>query len=143
MFPVRVTRSQTGASTLVRLDSIEIPAPELFLRMEVAPHGIRVVLIEPGDFRTGFTASRRMARNAGSSVYSARQAKALGVMEHDEAHGATPESVGRLVHRVITSRSPRARYVVGPVSETLALALRRFAPARLFEWGIAMYYRVR
>jgi NAD(P)-dependent dehydrogenase (short-subunit alcohol dehydrogenase family) len=113
------------------------------LRMEVAPFGIRVVLIEPGDFRTGFTASRRMARGAGAEAYAARQAKALAVMEHDETNGATPEAVGRLVHRIIRMRSPRARYSVGPVSEKFALALKRFAPARLFEWGIATYYKVR
>jgi NAD(P)-dependent dehydrogenase (short-subunit alcohol dehydrogenase family) len=113
------------------------------LRIEVAPLGIRVALVEPGDFRTGFTASRRMARDAAPPAYSARQAKALGVMEHDETHGATPEAVGRLVHRIITSRSPRVRYAVGPASEKLALALRRFAPSRLFEWGIATYYRAR
>jgi short-subunit dehydrogenase len=35
------------------------------LRLEVTPFGIRVVLIEPGDFRTGFTASRRKAAGAG------------------------------------------------------------------------------
>jgi NAD(P)-dependent dehydrogenase (short-subunit alcohol dehydrogenase family) len=113
------------------------------LRMEVAPLGVRVVLIEPGDFRTGFTASRRMARDVASPVYSTRQAKALAVMEHDEMHGTPPEAAARLVHRVITSRSPRARYAVGPPSELLALALRRFAPGGLFERGLALYYRVR
>lgn len=113
------------------------------LRMEVAPFGIRVVLVEPGDFHTGFTASRRVSRDSASQAYTARQAKALEVMEHDETHGATPESVGRLVHRILTNRSPALRYAVGPASETLALALKRLAPSRLFEWGIARYYRVR
>lgn len=113
------------------------------LRLEVAPHGIRVVLVEPGDFRTGFTASRRLARAAHSPVYADRQAKALGVMERDETHGATPESVARLVYRIIRKGSPRLRYAVGPASETVALALKRLAPSRLFEWGIASYYRVR
>lgn len=113
------------------------------LRLEVAPHGIRVVLVEPGDFRTGFAASRRLARAAHSPVYADRQAKALGVMERDETHGATPESVARLVYRIIRKGSPRLRYAVGPASETVALALKRLAPSRLFEWGIASYYRVR
>lgn len=113
------------------------------LRLEVAPHGIRVVLVEPGDFRTGFTASRRLARAAHLPVYADRQAKALGVMERDETHGATPESVARLVYRIIRKGSPRLRYAVGPASETVALALKRLAPSRLFEWGIASYYRVR
>jgi len=145
------------------------------LRMEVAPFGIQVVLIEPGDFRTGFTAARRMAEPgaptgpgdgtgpcvgrgfslAGAegnpkgspytrdgSPYAARQAKALAVMEHDETHGATPEAVARLVHRIITARSPGVRYAVGPVSEKLALILQRLLPSRLLAWGIAKYYRV-
>jgi NAD(P)-dependent dehydrogenase (short-subunit alcohol dehydrogenase family) len=113
------------------------------LRMEVAPLGIRVVLVEPCDFKTGFTASRRMTRDSPSPAYAARQERALGVMEHDETHGAAPEPVGRLVHRILTTRSPAVRYAVGPASETLALALKRLAPSRVFEWGIARYYRVR
>jgi NAD(P)-dependent dehydrogenase (short-subunit alcohol dehydrogenase family) len=112
------------------------------LRLEVAPFGIRVVLVEPGDFRTGFTANRRTVAGGDADAYAERQAKALHVMEHDEMSGATPEAVGRLVHRVIMMRFPRARYSVGPVTETIALALKRFAPSRLFEWGLAKYYRV-
>jgi NAD(P)-dependent dehydrogenase (short-subunit alcohol dehydrogenase family) len=116
------------------------------LRMEVAPFGIQVVLVEPGDFRTGFTAARRMARGADGnpqgSPYGERQAKALAVMEHDETHGAKPRAVARLVHRIITTRSPGVRYAVGPVSEKLALILKRLLPSRLLSWGIAKYYRV-
>jgi NAD(P)-dependent dehydrogenase (short-subunit alcohol dehydrogenase family) len=126
------------------------------LRSEVAAFGIQVVLIEPGDFRTGFTAARRMARaavgrafrpaeaqgNPEASPYAERQAKALAVMEHDETHGATPEVIGRLVHRIMTSRSPGVRYTVGPVSEKLALILKRLLPSRMLAWGIAKYYKV-
>jgi NAD(P)-dependent dehydrogenase (short-subunit alcohol dehydrogenase family) len=159
------------------------------LRMEVAPFGVKVVLIEPGDFRTGFTAARRLARGASGqpdaapkgdglrtdgsaglaapkgdglrtdgspglaapkgdglrtdgSPYATRQAKALAVMEHDEKHGATPEAVARLVHRVITTRSPGVRYAVGPAFEKLTLVLVRWLPSRLFAWGIGKYYRV-
>lgn len=112
------------------------------LRMEVAPFGIGVVVIEPGDFRTGFTAARRMAREA-SEPYHDAQTRALGVMENDETHGATPEAVGRLVYRVITTGSPGVRYSVGPVLERLTLVVQRLLPARLFAWMIAKYYRVR
>ena len=37
------------------------------LRMEVAPFGVKVVLIEPGDFRTGFTAARKWRTGDGES----------------------------------------------------------------------------
>ncbi len=112
------------------------------LRMEVAPFGIRVALVEPGDFRTGFTANRRIAAGA-SDAYRDRQARAVGVMERDETRGPSPAAVARLVHRIVTLRSPRLRYSVGPASERLVLLLKRFVPARLFERGIAAYYRVR
>src|SRR5690606_18648718 len=55
------------------------------LRFELAPLGIEVCSIEPGNFRTGFTAQRR--RTAGwtsSSPYEARCAASVGWMEQDE-----------------------------------------------------------
>jgi NAD(P)-dependent dehydrogenase (short-subunit alcohol dehydrogenase family) len=163
---MRVCRSvlpvmrQQGSGCIVNISSIAgrigIPFQALYsaskfavegyteaLRMEAAPFGIRVVLVEPGDFKTGFTLGRRLVRGAGTEAYRDRQARALAVMEHDETHGATPESVARLVDRIIGLRSPRLRYVVGPFSEAVALALRRIAPSRLFERGVAAYYKVR
>jgi len=113
------------------------------LHAEVRPYGIRVVLIEPGDFRTGFTANRRKTHAAqGETIYRERFAKALGVMESDETHGATPEKVGYLLERIITTRSPRLRYMVGPVSEKIAVGLKKVMPSRLFEWAIMKYYKV-
>jgi NAD(P)-dependent dehydrogenase (short-subunit alcohol dehydrogenase family) len=111
------------------------------LRMEAAPFGIRVVLVEPGDFRTGFTGNRRLARAPVTGAYRERQSRAIAVMEHDERHGATPEAVARVVHHIVTRRSPRPRYAVGPLTERFALLLKRVVPARLFEWGLATYYR--
>jgi NAD(P)-dependent dehydrogenase (short-subunit alcohol dehydrogenase family) len=113
------------------------------LRVEVNPYGIRVVLIEPGDFQTGFTANRRKTRSAqGDTVYSERFAKALAVMEADETHGPTPEKVGYLVERIITTPSPKLRHTVGPVSEKVAVMLKRLLPAGWFEWGLIKYYRL-
>jgi NAD(P)-dependent dehydrogenase (short-subunit alcohol dehydrogenase family) len=162
---VRVCRAvlpamrREGAGCIVNISSIAglvgIPFQALYsaskfavegfteaLRMEVAPFGIRVALVEPGDFRTGFTANRRVVAGT-SDAYRDRRARAVGVMEHDETHGPDPVAVARLVHRIVTLRSPRLRYSVGPASERLVLMLKRFVPARLFERGIAAYYRVR
>ncbi len=112
------------------------------LRAEVAPFGIHVTLVEPGDFRTGFTAARRMTRQSADPAYAASQARALAVMEHDETHGATPEAVALLVCRLITMRSPGVRYAVGPASEKLALLLKRLLPSNALAWGIGKYYKV-
>jgi NAD(P)-dependent dehydrogenase (short-subunit alcohol dehydrogenase family) len=114
------------------------------LRAEVKPYGIRVVLIEPGDFHTGFTASRRKTRSAEpGTIYATRFAKALAVMEKDETRGPSPEQVGYLLERIITKKSPRLRYMIGPLSEKVAVGLKKILPSGLFEWAIMMYYQLR
>lgn len=112
------------------------------LRIEVRPWGIHVVLVEPADFRTDFTARRRPAGDCGaSSPYAAAFCRAMAVIEHDETHGSSPEMMGRLLARIIRSRSPRLRYMVGSFTEVLAGVLKPYLPQRLFEWIIRGHYR--
>jgi len=114
------------------------------LRLEVAPFGVRVVVIEPGDFSTGFTANRRRtSASLTNPAYAEACQRALAVMEHDEAAGGPPTPVARLLARVVASPSPRLRYVVGPFSERAAMVLKGLVPHRLFAWAIGKYYRVR
>lgn len=113
------------------------------LRMEVKPLGVRVILVEPGDTRTGFTAQRRRAAASGTNAaYRERFARALDRIERDELGGGAPETVARLVLGVLRHRNPRLRYTVGNPFQRLAVHLRGVLPGRLFEWGIIRYYRV-
>jgi short chain dehydrogenase len=60
------------------------------LAYEVAPFGMHVTLVEPGNVKTDFTASRRTVRAAdGDPVYGAALARAVGLMERDEADGVS------------------------------------------------------
>lgn len=111
------------------------------LRMEVRPFRIRVVLIEPGDFRTGFTSNRRLTAPP-DSPYQERMQRALHVAEADEMNGAEPEMVARLVERILRTPSPRVRYTVGGASQRMAAGLKRVFPSRVFEWGLRHYYRI-
>lgn len=113
------------------------------LRMEAAPFGIRVTMIEPGDFRTDFTAHRTFARGSEStSAYGRRCREAVSVMEKDERSGADPAEVARLLARLIESDSLRPRYPVGGWAQRLVVGLKRFLPDTLFERAVARYYRV-
>jgi NAD(P)-dependent dehydrogenase (short-subunit alcohol dehydrogenase family) len=113
------------------------------LRMEVHRFGIRVVLVEPGDFATGFTDSRRPVRGASENeTYADAYRSALAVVEKDERGGASPEAVGRLVGRILSARSPRVRYTVGPVFQRVAVRLKSILPSKLFSWGLRKYYHV-
>jgi NAD(P)-dependent dehydrogenase (short-subunit alcohol dehydrogenase family) len=114
------------------------------LRMEVHPFGVRVVLVEPGDFCTGFTDSRQTIRAATpSSPYASSFRAALSVAESDERKGTAPESIGHLVARILAKRSPRLRYTIGPTAQRLALRLKSILPSRTFEWALRAYYRVK
>ena len=90
------------------------------LRIEVAGSGIRVVLVEPGGFRTGIweEAEKEVARRAGSRYSSAYQ-RALTGMRLAQPVMGNPGQVARVVIRAVTSRSPRPRYLVGVDAQTV------------------------
>ncbi len=114
------------------------------LRMEVRPFGVRVALIEPGDFRTGFTAQRRKVLAAQrNGTYSERFSKALATMERDESGGADPLAVAQLLERLINTKSPRPRYKVGGFVQKLATGLlRKMLPQKLYEYLLMASYGI-
>jgi len=113
------------------------------LRMEVKRFGVHVVLVEPGDTRTQFTANRSNTRRADeNSVYREAYRRALARIEADERNGAGAETVARTVARIVATPRPKARYLVGPFHQKLAVLLKRLAPPALFEWIIMMNYRI-
>lgn len=113
------------------------------LRMEVRPFGVRVVLVEPGDTRTGFTSNRRVVQGAGlDSIYAESFERTLDVVAHDEQSGVPPETVALLVERIVEHPSPRLRYRVGPAVQRLATTLKGILPGRLFETLLMKYYRL-
>ncbi|MGH3259045.1 MAG: hypothetical protein ACRDOU_27215 [Streptosporangiaceae bacterium] len=94
---------------------------------------MHVTLVEPGNFKTDFTASRRMAAAGGDPVYNAALTKAVSLMERDEANGAPAADVAAVVRRVLESRRPPRRVSVGKASERAGLLAKRLLPFRAFE----------
>ena len=112
------------------------------LRMEVRRAGIRVVLIEAGDHKTGFTERRKFTAASGDSIHAPMMKRAVGVMEHDEQNGPPPENVARLVCRLAGMKNPRLRYAVGPAFERLLPFLKAVLPQKWFEWAMAAYFKI-
>jgi NAD(P)-dependent dehydrogenase (short-subunit alcohol dehydrogenase family) len=101
---------------------------------EVAPFGISVTLVEPGNVATDFTDSRRMARGSSEGdAYRDALAKAVGVMERDERNGVPSDSVAATVQRVLDARHPPRRVSVGKAGERVGLIAKRLLPYRVFE----------
>jgi NAD(P)-dependent dehydrogenase (short-subunit alcohol dehydrogenase family) len=101
---------------------------------EVAPFGISVTLVQPGNFATDFTASRKVAAKAAQETpYASAMRKAIQVMERDERNGAPPGDVAAAVQRVLAARRPPRRVSVGKPGERAGLLAKRLLPFRLFE----------
>ncbi len=110
------------------------------LRLEMKAFGVRVVLIEPGDTRTAITQNRERV-NAWSSTSAYRSFDAaLKQTATDEQNGPGPETVARLVTRVVHARNPRLRYTVGPPVQRLAVWMKRLLPNAVVEYGMRKYY---
>ncbi|MCP4134728.1 MAG: SDR family oxidoreductase [bacterium] len=113
------------------------------LSYEVKPYGVNVVLVEPGDMQTGFTAGRIVTKESTEkSDYSGPFQKTLGFFERDETTGASPEQAAKLISKIISAKSPRLRYTVGMSSQRLAVILKKILPFRLFSAIIASHYEL-
>lgn len=116
------------------------------LRVELEPHGVHVIVIEPGAIRTewgGISAESALTRS-GDTAYSA-QAQALariyGVADRPGV-GADPRVVAAAIGKAVTARRPRTRYAV-PTSAKAILLARRLLSDRAFDAVITRAYGMR
>ncbi|MGF1666012.1 MAG: SDR family oxidoreductase [Acidimicrobiia bacterium] len=111
------------------------------LRQEVAGFGVEVVLIEPSDFKTGFTERRRMvAGHTATSPYRTQASAVLAMAEKDELSGSDPSQVARLLARIVTARRRRFRYTVGDPVIRITPLLKRVVPALLADRLMKAYW---
>jgi NAD(P)-dependent dehydrogenase (short-subunit alcohol dehydrogenase family) len=111
------------------------------LSLEVKPFGIDVVMIQPGDTKSNFTAAREWTESAKASVvYAARARHAIEVMEKAEQAGPPADRVARVVERAVNAAKPKLRYGSASAMELLALFLQGVLPDRMFEGVINSNY---
>jgi len=95
------------------------------LRIEVAAAGVKVIVIEPGSFRTGiWKAQEREVEARADSPYAGAYKRSLLVARLAEVTGGDPGAVGRVIARAIQSGHPRARYLVGLDAQWMAIGDR-------------------
>jgi short-subunit dehydrogenase len=103
------------------------------LRMELAPFGVRVVVIEPGPVESGFADRSLASLPPASPRYRAAYARADALRAVADRFAVGPELVARAVRRAIRSRLPRARYVVPPLRFEILFLLQAFLPTCLID----------
>jgi len=114
------------------------------LRIELAPFGIDVVLIEPGPIRTEWnTISREsLTETSRGGAYEEMGAGVRKVLERADTSklmSSGPGVVARKIVKAATTGHPRARYPVGRNAGSI-LAARRLLPDRVFDAVVKQMY---
>ena len=105
------------------------------MRLETAPFGVRVVLIEPGMVRTDFHANKAVAQRVirGDSPYVPLRIETSMRATARAVFGGQPIRTATRIRQVIESRSPAAQYTVGLDAWAGGWAVR-FLPDRILDF---------
>ena len=113
------------------------------LRFEVAPFGIEVCLVHPGDYCTAISANQTLSVNAGdSSAYAVACRKMVSICDEGVRHAPPAEVVARRIEHLLSRRRLPVRYVLGSPVEVAAVWLKAVLPARVFEALFRTAYRL-
>lgn len=110
------------------------------LRVEVAGDGIKVVLVEPGGFKTGIWEEMRRdvdRREAAGSRYTDAYHRSIQGQRLIEPLMGQPEACGKVIADALTTRTPRSRYLVGLDAQALLMA-QRFTPTFIRDRAIRL-----
>src|SRR5262245_2582006 len=103
------------------------------LRLEVSPFNIHVSLTEAGFLKTPMM-NKRQISTAQLKEYDAWRQRAFNAIRDHEQKAPGPELVSETILRIIGSKSPRLRYVIGRQAR-LTTRLQQFLPEGTYERG--------
>ena len=111
------------------------------LQMEVKPFGIQVMLVEPGDHRSGSEKYRpHAAAMSPDSSYAAEYESGTAVIYHDEQNGSDPDVLGRKIARTLDKKTIPFRKRIASADQHLAVYIHRLLPAKLNASILRKYY---
>lgn len=114
------------------------------LALEVFPFGIRVCLVEPGDFSTNFTSNRSISEaTLADEDYRESFSHSLEIIETAERGGAHPRKLGAAVCRIVEARRPPFRTKTGPLDQVLFAACKGFLPYCWVQTVLKFFYKIR
>ncbi|MEI8204221.1 MAG: SDR family oxidoreductase [Bacteroidota bacterium] len=110
------------------------------LRYELKGSCINVVVVNPGDYKTGFTGNRILTPI--HPEYQERFDTVVKSIIKDETGGLSPTHCAKLVQRIIEKKNPNFRYIAGSLEHIASVVLSRILPQRWFTKIIASHYHM-
>ena len=112
------------------------------LRLELAPFGIHVIVVEPGAIDTEWhgVASENLVATSTQGPYAGQAATVEKVLSGGR-FASSPDVVAKAIGRAVTSRRPRTRYAVGLGAKPVIYA-RRVLPDRVVDALVRVTFRV-
>ena len=110
------------------------------LRLELKPHGVHVVVIEPGAIATEWRdiSADHAVGASGAGAYAAQAAALTRV--YSRPAGSSPDGVAKAILKAVSSSRPRTRYAVGQGAKPITYA-RRVLPDRAVDAVIGRLYK--
>lgn len=109
------------------------------LRMELAPFGIDVIVVELGGIKTdwGIIAANHLKETSKGGAYESYAKKAAdGMIKNYSGNMLTsPEVIARTVRKAVMKKRPRTRYLVGFMAKPMVLTQKLFGD-RVYDWII-------
>jgi NAD(P)-dependent dehydrogenase (short-subunit alcohol dehydrogenase family) len=112
------------------------------LRLEVAPFGIHVVVVEPGAIETEFAEiaiNPLLERSEGGpyAAFAGRMAAATRRAYLDKK-ASPPDLIAGIIRKAVESKRPKTRYVAGYLGKPVIWA-RRLLGDRGFDWMVRRF----
>ena len=112
------------------------------LSAEVGSFGITVSMVEPGDFATGFTASRRNSQpTLDDPDYGPLFRRSLAIIEKEENGGLKPDVLARRIAKMVEQKKPPLRKVVANLEQRLSVVIKRILTGNQMVSILRGYYK--
>lgn len=109
------------------------------LRIELAPFGVDVVVIEPGIIETEFgdVLIGPMLERSGDGPYAELAHKVAQATRdsYEKGGGSPPTVIAEVISKALRARRPKTRYVAGKLAKPL-IAIRKWLGDRIFDRAV-------
>lgn len=114
------------------------------LALEVHPFHIKVCLVEPGDFNTGFTDNRNISEQTRLDAdYRESFLKSLEIIEKEERNGCHPRKLAAAICKIVACKNPPFRTKVGPLVQVLFAKSKRWLPDSVMQYALRIFYAIK